>query len=77
GEPARSLDLYARGHSGLSDGYLNWLWQPEPWSRNARQSPAFQGFAKRIGMIAYWKRYGWPELCQPAPAKGPDAFVCR
>jgi TolB-like protein/Flp pilus assembly protein TadD len=77
GEPAHSLDLYARGHSGLSDGYLNWLWQPEPWSRKARQDPAFQGFAQRIGMIAYWKRYGWPELCQPAPTKGPDAFVCR
>ncbi|HJR11980.1 MAG TPA: hypothetical protein VJ823_11295, partial [Rhodanobacteraceae bacterium] len=77
GEPARSFDLYERGHSGLSDAYLNWLWQPEPWSRKARQDPAFQGFAQRIGMIAYWKRYGWPDLCQPAPTKGPDAFVCR
>jgi TolB-like protein/Flp pilus assembly protein TadD len=77
GEPARSFPLYEHGHSGLSDGYLNWLWQPEPWSRKARQDPAFQGFAKRIGMLDYWRRYGWPELCQSAPAKGPDAFVCR
>ena len=77
GEPAPSFHLYEHGHSGLSDGYLNWLWQPEPWSRKARQDPAFQGFAKRIGMLDYWKRYGWPEFCQPAPAKGPDAFDCR
>lgn len=77
GEPARSFDLYEHGHSGLSDGYLNWLWQPEPWSRKARQDPAFQGFAQRVGMVAYWKKIGWPDLCKPAPEKGPDAFVCR
>ncbi len=77
GEPARSFDLYEHGPSGLSDGYFNWLWQPEPWSRKARRDPAFQGFAQRIGMVAYWKQFGWPDLCQPAPASGPDAFVCQ
>jgi len=77
GEPARSFAVYEHGHSGLSDGYLNWLWQPEPWSRKARQKPAFQGFAMRIGMVAYWKKFGWPDLCKPAPEKGPDAFACR
>jgi tetratricopeptide (TPR) repeat protein len=77
GEPKRSFDLYEHGHSGLSDAYFNWLWQPEPWSRNARQSAAFQGFAQRIGMVAYWKRYGWPDLCKPAPGNGAAAFVCQ
>ena len=77
GEPARSLDLYEHGHSGLSDGYLNWLWQPEPWSRKARQDPAFQGFAQRIGMVAYWTHNGWPDLCKPAPERGPGGFTCQ
>ena len=77
GEPARSFDLYEHGHSGLSDGYLNWLWQPEPWSRKARTDPAFQGFAQRLGMVEYWQRNGWPDLCKPMPASGPDAFVCQ
>jgi TolB-like protein/Flp pilus assembly protein TadD len=77
GEPARSFNLYEHGHSGLSDAYLNWLWQPEPWSRKARQDPAFQGFAQHVGMVAYWKKYGWPDLCKPAPEKGPDGFVCQ
>jgi TolB-like protein len=77
GEPARSFDLFEQGHSGLSDAYLNWLWQPEPWSRKARQDPAFQGFAQRIGMVAYWKQFGWPDLCTPAPAQSSDVFVCR
>jgi tetratricopeptide (TPR) repeat protein len=76
GAPARSFDLYEHGHSGLSDAYLNWLWQPEPWSRKARRDPAFQGFAQRLGMLAYWKQYGWPDLCKPTPAPGAQAFVC-
>ncbi|MEO7050400.1 MAG: hypothetical protein ABI128_01930, partial [Rhodanobacter sp.] len=77
GAAERSFDLYEHGHSGLSDAYFNWLWQPEPWSRKARQSAAFQGFAQRLGMVDYWKRYGWPDLCQPAPSIGPDAFTCK
>ena len=77
GDSVHSFDLYEHGHSGLSDAYLNWLWQPEPWSRKARQDPAFQGFAQRIGMVAYWKQNGWPDLCNPAPGKDADAFVCR
>jgi TolB-like protein/Tfp pilus assembly protein PilF len=77
GEPARSFDLFEHGHSGLSDAYLNWLWQPEPWSRKARQDPAFQGFAQGIGMVAYWKQFGWPDLCKTATEKGPDGFVCQ
>jgi TolB-like protein len=77
GAPARSFDLFEHGRSGLSDAYLNWLWQPEPWSRKARQDPAFQGFARRVGMVAYWKRNGWPDLCRPAPAAGSDAFTCQ
>ncbi|HEY8010514.1 MAG TPA: hypothetical protein VIE67_05895 [Rudaea sp.] len=77
GEPALSFNLYEHNHSGLSDGYFNWLWQPEPWSRKARRDPAFPGFAKQIGMLAYWKRYGWPDLCEAAPAVGVDAFTCQ
>lgn len=77
GEAERSFDLYGHNHSGLSDAYLNWLWQPEPWSRKARQGVAFQGFAQRLGMVDYWKRYGWPDLCKPAPSAGENAFTCQ
>lgn len=77
GAAGRSFDLYEHGHSGLSDAYLNWLWQPEPWSRKARRDAAFQAFAQRLGMVDYWKRNGWPDLCQPAPNIGPDAFTCQ
>ena len=77
GEPARSFAAFEQGKSGLSDGYLNYLWAPEAWSRKVRQDSSFQGFAKRMGMVDYWKQNGWPDLCKPAPAAGPDAFTCR
>jgi TolB-like protein len=77
GEPARSFAAFEHGKTGLSDAYLNWLWGPETWSRKARQDPAFQGFAKRLGMVDYWKQFGWPDLCKPTPAQGPDAFACQ
>jgi hypothetical protein len=56
----------------LSDGYLNWLWQPEPWSRKARRDPAFQSFAQDIGMVAYWKRYG----CRTCATHPPEWLRC-
>jgi TolB-like protein/tetratricopeptide (TPR) repeat protein len=77
GEPERAFDLFENGSVGLSDAYLNWLWQPEDWSRKARQYPAFQGFAKRMGLVDYWKKYGWPDVCKPLPETGPDAFACE
>jgi len=77
GEPERAFDAFEHGKTGLSDAYLNWLWQPEAWSRKARQSPAFQGFAKRIGLLDYWKQNRWPDLCSPTPANGPDGFTCQ
>jgi TolB-like protein/tetratricopeptide (TPR) repeat protein len=77
GEPDRSFAQYERSSTGLSDGYLNFLWQPDTWSRKARQSQAFQGFAKRSGMVDYWKQNRWPDQSQPASDKGPDAFTCK
>ena len=47
GEPEQSLAHFEQSGSGVSDGYLNWLWSPMNYGRKARQSPAFQGFAKR------------------------------
>ncbi len=77
GEPERSFAAFERSPTGLSDDYFTWLWSPEPWSKQARQHPGFQGFAKRIGLLDYWRANGWPDLCKPAPDQGPDAFTCQ
>ena len=77
GEPEHSFAIFERDGVGLSDAYYNFLWEPEAWSRKARQHPAFQEFAKRMGLVDYWKHNRWPDLCSPTPENGPDAFTCR
>ena len=77
GEPEQSFASFERDGAGLSDGYLNWLWLSVNYSRKARQHPAFQSFAKRIGLVDYWKQNRWPDLCQPTPEHGPDSFTCQ
>src|SRR5437764_489597 len=77
GEPEQSLAWFERSGTGLSDGYLNWLWWPHAYARRVRQHSAFQSFAKRIGLVDYWKQNRWPDICQPAPERGPDAFNCQ
>jgi hypothetical protein len=77
GEPERLFADCEHDPTRLSDAYLNFLWHPDLLSRKARQSPAFQDFAKRIGMVDYWKQNRWPDLCSPTPEGGPDSFTCR
>ena len=76
-EPEQSFAYFERSGTGLSDAYLNWIWWPEHYARKARQHPSFQIFAKRIGLVDYWKKNRWPDQCQPAPEGGPDAFTCQ
>lgn len=76
-EPEQSFARSKEGRSSLSGAYLNWLWQPHDYARKARQHPVFQSFAKRIGLVDYWKQNRWPDLCQPAPERGPDPFTCQ
>src|SRR5438270_1351236 len=59
GEPEQSFASFERNGIGLSDAYYTFLWQPDAWSRKARQHPAFQSFAKRIGLVDYWKLNRW------------------
>jgi TolB-like protein/Tfp pilus assembly protein PilF len=77
GEPEQSFASFERDGLGLSDAYLNFLWLPTDYSRKARQHPAFQSFAKRIGLVDYWKQNHWPDICYPAAERGPDAFTCQ
>ncbi len=76
GEPSRAFDVFARGGRGRIDQlFFLALWGPQ--GREARQSAEFPAFAQRFGLVDYWKKYGWPDLCRPAPARGPGAFECE
>jgi len=43
------------------------LWADIEPIRQTRIHPDFMDFAKRIGLVAAWEKYGWPDLL-PAPS---------
>lgn len=42
-------------------GFMS-LWTDAEPMRQVRLHPDFMDFAKRIGLVAAWKKYGWPDL---------------
>lgn len=48
-----------------------WMW--EPGLREFRQSDAFKNKVRSSGLLAYWHKRGWPDLCRPVDD---DDFVC-
>jgi TolB-like protein len=44
-----------------------------PIMQETRKTTRFKEFVKEIGLVDYWKEYGWPDLCRPV---GDDDFVC-
>ena len=49
------------------------IWFPAMWE--LRQLPWFKEFVRKIGLVDYWKEYGWPDtgICHPV---GEDDFEC-
>ncbi len=38
------------------------LWSDQETNRRILEHPGFMTFAKKIGMVAAWEKYGWPDL---------------
>jgi TolB-like protein len=51
------------------NAYILWT----PLFRELRQEASFKDFLRRKGLIAYWREYGWPDLCHRV---GSDDFEC-
>jgi TolB-like protein len=71
GDDELALDLLslALGQSRTNTYYV-WM----PLLGRARQRPAFKALLRDLGLVEYWREYGWPEICQPT--QGED-FTCR
>lgn len=46
------------------------FWLPE--LSEARKDPRFKDFAERTGLLDYWRKFGWPQVCRPVD----DSFAC-
>jgi TolB-like protein len=47
------------------------IWYPV--MHEVRQLPRFKKFVREIGLVDYWDRFGWPDLCRPL---GTGDFEC-
>ena len=47
------------------------LWYPQ--LAEMRRLPEFMAYLREIGMVDYWKEYGWPDICHQV---GKDDFAC-
>ena len=48
------------------------IWYPR--MRDDRKSSRFKKLVREMGLVDYWKTYGWPDLCHPV---GDDDFECE
>jgi TolB-like protein len=65
------------GHADkVADGFWggwskHWMWDSS--YREFRQTEAFRSRIRESGILAYWQKNGWPDLCR---AVGEDDFEC-
>jgi TolB-like protein len=76
GDPAGALDIY-RGHADLfrstRRNAMNFdIWGPV--MSDMRKLPGFKDLAREMGLVDYWRTYGWGDLCKPV---GKDDFECH
>jgi len=49
-----------------------WIWHP--LMAPVRNRPAFKDMLVELGLVDYWKTYGWGDYCRPEES---GSFVCR
>ena len=47
------------------------VWLPS--MHDVRQLPRFKAFVTELGLVEYWREFGWPDLCRPI---GDEDFAC-
>jgi TolB-like protein/class 3 adenylate cyclase len=71
GDPELSMDAMEKAYS-IDNSRTSFIWFPV--MREVRQTSRFKEFVRGIGLVDYWKTYGWPDLCHPI---GDDDFECN
>ena len=45
----------------------------DPGMADVRKRPGFKALVTKLGLVSYWREYGWPDFCRPAG----DDFDCE
>ena len=70
GDPELAMTSFEETFNS-SPGQIYAIWRPV--YRDMRKLPRFKEFARQIGLVDYWKQYGWPDICRPV---GENDFEC-
>ena len=70
GDSALALEAL-RAAATQDAGILSSVWLPQ--FAEARRLPQFKTLMRDLGVVAYWREYGWPAVCRPLRA---DDFEC-
>jgi len=70
GDPDFALELVdAEARYVPARNYLLWM----PFMADVRKLPGFKQLMRDVGLVDYWREYGWPDLCRPV---GESDFAC-
>jgi len=70
GDPEFAIDALKKAVS-INATALFAVWGPV--MQETRHLPRFKKFIREIGLVEYWNKFGWPDLCRPV---GDGDFVC-
>jgi hypothetical protein len=70
GDPEFAMDAMEKGININTRGLFK-IWYPV--MKEVRQLPRFKELMREIGLVDFWKEFGWPDLCHPV---GDDDFEC-
>ena len=59
GREQKALELALKYPTEIS---VDFIWMPE--AANFRRLPGFDSLAQKMGLLDYWKQYGWPDDCR-------------
>jgi tetratricopeptide (TPR) repeat protein len=60
GDAEFAMDAQEKAFS-ICEGRIWTLWYPV--MHEVRQTPRFKKFVKKIGLVDYWNKFGWPDIC--------------
>ena len=59
------FDHWEKARFSVSNILLQRAWSDLPWAKAFRTHPRFPKFARQIGLVSAWEKYGWPDKFSP------------